>query len=90
MVAPKSNPATVTAFDAKNRLGQLLDRVQAGEELVITRRGRAVASLVPMRKGGSDAAEALAVFKQVRQSLAAGGVRVSRKQVRAWRQEGRR
>ncbi len=39
----------VGAFEAKNKLGQLLDWVEAGEEVVITRRGRIVARLVPPR-----------------------------------------
>ena len=30
----------VGAFEAKSRLGRLLDWVEAGEEVVITRRGR--------------------------------------------------
>jgi prevent-host-death family protein len=37
----------VEAFAAKNRLGTLLDRVEQGEEIVITRRGKPVAKLVP-------------------------------------------
>ncbi len=37
----------IGAFEAKNKLGQLLDWVEAGEEIVITRRGRVVARLVP-------------------------------------------
>jgi prevent-host-death family protein len=37
----------IGAFEAKNKLGQLLDWVEAGEEVVITRRGRVVARLVP-------------------------------------------
>jgi prevent-host-death family protein len=37
----------VGAFEAKNRLGQLLDWVEAGEEVVITRRGKVVARMVP-------------------------------------------
>ena len=36
----------VGAFDAKNELGTLLDWVEAGEEVVISRRGRPVARLV--------------------------------------------
>ena len=36
----------VGAFEAKNRLGALLDQVERGEEIV-TRRGKAVAKLVP-------------------------------------------
>lgn len=35
------------AFDAKNKLGQLLDLVEHGEEVIITRHGRRVARLVP-------------------------------------------
>jgi prevent-host-death family protein len=37
----------VGAFEAKNKLGALLDRVERGEEVLITRHGRAVARLVP-------------------------------------------
>ena len=37
----------IGAFEAKNTLGSLLDRVQRGEEIVITRHGKPVARLVP-------------------------------------------
>ena len=37
----------VGAFEAKNKLGTLLDWVENGEEVMITRRGKAVARLVP-------------------------------------------
>ena len=37
----------VGAFEAKNTLGSLLDRVERGEEIVITRHGKPVARLVP-------------------------------------------
>ena len=37
----------IGAFEAKNTLGSLLDLVESGEEVVITRRGRPVARLVP-------------------------------------------
>lgn len=40
--------ADIGAFEAKTHLSELLDRVEQGEELVITRRGRAVARLVPI------------------------------------------
>ena len=39
--------AKLTAFEAKTRFGELLDRVSRGEEVVITRHDRAVARLVP-------------------------------------------
>jgi prevent-host-death family protein len=37
----------IGAFEARNKLGALLDWVAAGEEVLITRRGKAVARLVP-------------------------------------------
>lgn len=37
----------IGAFEAKNTLGTLLDRVQRGEEIIITRHGKPVARLVP-------------------------------------------
>jgi prevent-host-death family protein len=37
------------AFEAKNRLGHLLDLVERGEEVTITRHGREVARLVPAK-----------------------------------------
>ena len=39
----------VGAFEAKNTLGSLLDLVEQGEEVIITRHGRVVARLVPAR-----------------------------------------
>jgi len=36
---------TVTLVEAKTRLSQLLDKVEAGEEVVITRHGRPTARL---------------------------------------------
>lgn len=41
----------VGAFEAKNKLSTLLDWVAGGEEIVITRRGKAVARLVPAEAG---------------------------------------
>ncbi len=42
---------TVTATEAKARILALLDEVEAGEEVEITRHGRLVARLVPARGG---------------------------------------
>jgi prevent-host-death family protein len=56
----------VGAFEAKNRLGQLLDLVERGEEVVITRHGKEVARLVPP-KGGINRAEARAAAQRTRE-----------------------
>jgi prevent-host-death family protein len=41
--------ASVGAYQAKTRLPELLDRVEKGERIVITRRGVPVAVLVPVQ-----------------------------------------
>ena len=61
----------VGAFEAKTKLGQLLDDVEAGEEIVITRRGRIVAKLVPPNSG----------FDRERATAAAQRIRAMRKGV---------
>lgn len=38
----------VGAFEAKTKLAELLDKVEAGETVTVTRRGKAVAHLVPV------------------------------------------
>lgn len=41
---------TVSLAEAKARLSELLDQVEAGEEVVITRHGRAIAKISPMAR----------------------------------------
>ena len=48
--------ASVTAFEAKTRFGQLLERVAAGEEIVITRHDKPVARIVPEGRRSIDQA----------------------------------
>lgn len=40
---------TVGSFEAKTKLAELLDKVEAGQTVTITRRGVAVAQLVPIK-----------------------------------------
>jgi prevent-host-death family protein len=54
----------VGVFEAKNKLSELLDRVERGEQVVITRRGKPVAEIVrakPVRdvKRAMEAAEGI-------------------------------
>ena len=68
------NVQTIGAFEAQNTLGALLDRVQQGEEIVITRHGKPVARLVP-NSGGIDRSQANAASERIRiraQKLKAG------------------
>jgi prevent-host-death family protein len=68
----------VGAFDAKNRLSALLDRVERGEEIVITRRGRPVAKLVPAAPGFDrvEARRAAAGLLDASQGVTLGGMKI--------------
>ncbi|HEV2856822.1 MAG TPA: type II toxin-antitoxin system prevent-host-death family antitoxin [Solirubrobacterales bacterium] len=43
--------ARIGMHEAKTQLSKLVERVEAGEEIVITRRGQPAARLVPERNG---------------------------------------
>ena len=47
--------SSVGAFEAKTKLAELLDKVEAGEIVTITRRGKAVARLAPVEVGDREA-----------------------------------
>jgi prevent-host-death family protein len=55
----------IGAFEAKNKLGMLLDRVEHGEEIIITRHGKPVARLVP-NATHIDKPQALAALERIR------------------------
>ena len=54
----------IGAFEAKNKLAELLKAVEEGEEVVITRRGKPVAKLV-RPEAGVDRAKAVAAVRRV-------------------------
>ena len=56
----------IGAFEAKNTLGSLLDRVEHGEEIVITRHGKPVARLAPYGSG-LDREQARAAAQRIRE-----------------------
>lgn len=62
---------TCTVAQAKAHLSELLDRVEKGEELVITRRGKPVASLSPIRPAPRD--PDWTAIRAFRESLPTGG-----------------
>jgi prevent-host-death family protein len=77
---------TVGAFEAKTHLSSLLDKVAAGEEVVITKHGKAVARLVGAQAGDrARAQDAFEQLKALRETTTLGGI--------SWqelRDEGRR
>jgi prevent-host-death family protein len=78
--------ASVGAFEAKTHFSSLLERVEKGEHIIITRHGKPVAKLVPAT--GIDAQlvdETIAQLKDFAKGQSLGGL-----SVRELREEGRR
>lgn len=76
----------VGAFEAKTHLSALLEKVARGEEVLITRRGRPAARLVPAeREDQADIAEAIRKLRALR-----AGVRLDGLDWKGLRDEGRR
>ncbi len=69
---------TVGAFEAKNTLGSLLDLVEKGEEVTITRHGKPVARLVRSRvaPGSPEALEAAESIRRLSEGHTLGGISI--------------
>ena len=68
--------AEVGAFEAKMHLSRILEQVERGETIVITRHGKPIARLVPV--GGSsrdDRRHAIAQLKELREARRSAGCR---------------
>ena len=68
----------IGAFEAKNKLSELLDLAEHGEEIVITRHGRPVAKLVPARHGvdREGARRAAAEIREMSKGISLGGPKI--------------
>ena len=79
----------VGAFEAKNKLGQLLDLVERGEEIIITRHGKAVARLVPPKKAFNrdQARAAIGRIRERAEKLKLGPFEWG--EWKSWRDQGR-
>ena len=86
--------ATMTAFDAKTRFGELLDRVVKGEEIVITRHEKPVARIIPEgRRSREEVAAAVDSLIELSAQIAArikGQKPLSDAEARSAIEEGRR
>lgn len=84
--------ATVTAFEAKTRFGELLERVSNGEEVVITRHDKPVARLVPEgARRQDDVRRSVEGLRDLQQRIRRRSkARLTDREVRAAIDEGRR
>ncbi len=60
--------AFIGAFEAKTHLSALLERVERGEEIVITRHGRPVARLLPSAPTGAGASGLIEQLRRFRRT----------------------
>ena len=69
----------IALFDAKNRLSELIHRVEAGKQITITRRGKAVARLVPASapKADQEARDAIEGLRAGREGVSLGTLRIA-------------
>jgi len=68
----------IGAFEAKNRLSELLDAAENGEEIMITKHGRPVAKLVPVEKfDRARAREAAEWLIRTRKERSLGGLSIT-------------
>jgi prevent-host-death family protein len=83
---------TFGAFEGKNNFGRLLDLAEAGEEIIITRHGRPVAQIVPLRTITPEQREiARAAMQRIRQrAIEAKAGPFDWEEWKSYRDEGRR
>lgn len=84
--------ATVTAFEAKTRFGELLERVSNGEEVVITRHDKPVARLVPEGAQRRDVVRrSVQGLRDLQRRIGGRGkIKLTNREVRSAIDEGRR
>ncbi len=64
----------ITAVEAKVKFGALLDEIERGEEVIVTRNGKPVARISPMERRAVDVADAVARLKAFRKGKSLGGL----------------
>jgi prevent-host-death family protein len=69
---------TVGAYEAKTHLSELLEKVEAGEEITITKHGAPVAKLVPVKKEVRPEERVAAIdrIQKLATGLSLGGLKV--------------
>jgi prevent-host-death family protein len=68
----------VGAYEAKTHLAELLEKVEAGEEITITKHGAPVAKLVPIKKVASPEERVAAIqrIQRLGRGLSLGGLKI--------------
>jgi prevent-host-death family protein len=81
----------VGIYEAKTHFSKLVARARRGERITITQHGKPVAELIPA--AGADIGarrKAIEGFFDLRRRLKSRGIRITRQEVIAWKNQGRR
>ncbi|MFZ1989552.1 MAG: type II toxin-antitoxin system prevent-host-death family antitoxin [Alphaproteobacteria bacterium] len=79
----------IGAFEAKTHFSALLERAERGEEILITRRGKPVAKIVPVRPA-HDPEQVRAALDRLRAMAKTAGLKPpTPEELKEWREEGR-
>lgn len=85
---------TIGLFEAKTHLSELIARVEAGDEIVITRHNKPVAKLVPIAEVSPELVarrkQALAELQAIGRKMIARGGPITVEEILQWRDEGRK
>ncbi len=77
----------ISATDAKARFAELLDQVERGDSVVITRHGKPIIEMKPFADSRrEEALRAMAEIEKMRKNAP----RVTVEEILAWRDEGRK
>lgn len=81
----------VGIYEAKTHLPKLIERVQGGERITITKHGKPVAELIPLRLIDSETRrKAVDDLFKLREELRERGVHITKDDIITWKNEGRR
>lgn len=77
-MATVHHPNTIGAYDAKTRFSELLEQVQSGEEITITKHGTPVARLVPVKKKhtAAERRQAIERIREMQKGLSLGNLKI--------------
>lgn len=67
----------IGSYQAKTQLSRLLERVNQGEEIIITRKGKPIAKLVPMGKPSMvEVQNAIDEIRRLRKGITLGNMKI--------------
>lgn len=81
----------VGIFEAKTNLSRLIEQVEKGQEITITRHGKPVVKLVPARAGltPEQIAERKEAIRRLQEIAAKLKINATQEEIKAWINEGR-